>query len=91
MDTKDYPQAVATMKRLRMQYPDTTYYDTALYAEAMAHQEMGNRQLAVSIYEDLRYKHTGVDILGITMAKDNILSRAWFERASNALDSMGAG
>ncbi|MEE9335890.1 MAG: tetratricopeptide repeat protein [Granulosicoccaceae bacterium] len=91
MDTDEYPQSVATMKRLRKQYPDTTYYDTALYAEAMAHQEMGNRQLAVSIYEDLRYKHTGVDILGITMAKDNILSRAWFERASNALASMDAG
>lgn len=91
MDTKDYPQAVATMKRLRAEYPDTTYYDTALYAEAIAHQEMGNRQLALSIYEDLRYKHTGVDVLGITMAKDNILSRAWFERANNALESMNAG
>lgn len=91
MDTNDYPQAVATMKLLRKQYPDTTYYDTALYSEAMAHQEMGNRQLAVSIYNDLRYKHTGVDVLGITMPKDNILSRAWFKRASSALQSMDAG
>ena len=91
MDTKDYSQAVASMKQLRTQYPDTTYYDTALYAEAMAHQEMGNRQLAVSIYEDLRYRHTGIDVLGITLAKDNILSRVWFERADNALESMGAG
>jgi tetratricopeptide (TPR) repeat protein len=88
MDTNDYPQAVATMKQLRKQYPDTTYYDTALYSEALAHQEMGNRQLAVSIFKDLQYKHTGVSVLGVTLPKDNMLSRVWYQRATDALASM---
>jgi len=91
MDTNNYHKAVATMKQLRTQYPDSTYYDTALYSEALAHQALGNRQLALSIYEDLRYKHTGVDLLGVTLPKDNILSRAWFKRATAALDDMKAG
>ncbi len=90
MDTNNYPQAVATMKQLRKQYPDTTYYDTALYSEALAHQEMGNRQLAVSIFKDLQHKHAGVSVLGVTLPKDNMLSRVWYQRATDALASMDA-
>lgn len=85
MDKEDYAAAERKMKALRANYPDSNYYDTALYSEALAHMEMGNRQLARSIFEDLKYRHTGIDSLGFTFAKDNIISRMWFERADNAL------
>lgn len=90
MDEKDYSAALQTMQKLRNEYPDSTYYDTALYSEAMAQQELGNSAIAREILLDLRYRHTGVDTLGITLAKDNLVSRLWFDRANEALDRMGA-
>lgn len=90
MDQKDYAAAQKTMQQLRRSYPDTTYYDTALYSEALALQSLGNENLATEILLDLRYKHTGIDTLGITLPKDNIVSRMWFDRASNALETLGA-
>lgn len=90
MDEKDYTEALRTMQRLRKEYPDSTYYDTALYSEAIAQQEIGNDAVAREILLDLRYRHTGIDTLGITMAKDNLVSRLWFDRASAALDNMGS-
>lgn len=90
MDKKDYAAAEKSMKALRNDYPDSNYYDTALYSEGLAHQEMGNRQIARNIFEDLKYRHTGAEAFGIALAKDNILSRMWFERAENALDALGS-
>ncbi|MGQ7846214.1 tetratricopeptide repeat protein [Granulosicoccus sp. 3-233] len=89
MDEKDYSAALQTMQRLRNEYPDSTYYDTALYSEAMAQHELGNSAIAREILLDLRYRHTGVDTLGITLAKDNLVSRLWFDRANEALERMG--
>lgn len=90
MDEKDYSAALSTMQKLRNEYPDSTYYDTALYSEAMAQQELGQTAIAREILLDLRYRHTGVDTLGITMPKDNLVSRLWFDRANEALDRMGS-
>jgi len=88
IDKKDYAAAEKSMKKLRTDYPDSNYYDTALYSEGLAHQEMGNRQLARNIFEDLKYRHTGVEVLGIELAKDNLLSRMWFERAEQAIAAL---
>lgn len=88
IDKKDYAAAEKNMKQLRTDYPDSNYYDTALYSEGLAHQEMGNRQLARNIFEDLKYRHTGAEAFGIELSKDNILSRMWFERAEEALDAL---
>ena len=90
MDEKDYAGALRSMQQLRKEYPDSTYYDTALYSEAIAQQEIGNHSVAREILLDLRYRHTGIDTLGITMAKDNLVSRLWFDRASTALDKMSS-
>lgn len=90
MDQKDYTAALRTMQELRNRYPDSTYYDTALYSEAIAEQEMGNTAVAREILLDLRYRHTGVDTLGVTLPKDNLVSRLWFDRASEALERLGA-
>ena len=88
MDEKNFAEALDTMQLLRRQYPNSTYYDTALYSEAIAHQEMGNLVVAKEILLDLRYRHTGVDVLGVTLAKDNLVSRLWYERANTALESL---
>ncbi len=90
MDEKDYTAALRSMQQLRKEYPDSTYYDTALYSEAIAQQEIGNNAIAREILLDLRYRHTGIDALGITMARDNLVSRLWFDRASTALANMGS-
>ena len=90
MDEQDYAAAQKTMQQLRRTYPDTTYYDTALYSEALALQSLNKAELATEILLDLRYKHTGVDAFGIALPKDNILSRVWFDRASEALENLGA-
>ena len=90
MDEKNYADAYLTMQQLRKQYPDSTYYDTALYSEAIAKQALGELVVAQEILLDLRYRHTGVDVLGVTLAKDNLVSRLWFDRANTALDSMGS-
>lgn len=88
IDQKDFVAAEKSMKQLRADYPDSNYYDTALYSEGLAHQRMGNRQLARNIFEDLKYRHTGMAAFGIELAKDNIISRMWFERADQALLSL---
>ncbi len=88
IDRKDYAAAEKSMKQLRTKYPDSNYYDTALYSEGLAHQEMGNRQLARNIFEDLKYRHTGLEAFGVELAKDNIVSRMWFDRAEQALAAL---
>lgn len=90
MDKKDYAQAQETMQELRKEYPDTTYYDTALYSEALAYENLGQTDSARLIFEDLKYRHTGMSAFGVSIAKDNLVSRVWYERASNALDSLDA-
>jgi len=90
MDRADHASSLQSFQALRSRYPDTTYYDTALYGEALAQQGLGNHVLARSIYLDLRLRHTGVDTLGITLPKDDLLSRLWFERASDGLASLDA-
>ncbi len=89
MDENNYAGALDTMQQLRKQYPDSTYYDTALYSEAIALQELGNIDAAREILLDLRYRHTGIDTLGVKLPKDNIVSRLWFERANTALETIG--
>ena len=88
MDRGDHAAALQSLQRLRRAYPDTTYYDTALYGEALAQQGLGNDTLARSVFLDLRYRHTGVDTLGVTLPKDDLVSRLWFDRASEGLASL---
>jgi len=90
MDQKEYESAQSTMRQLRQDYPNTTYYDTALYSEALALQALGRTETATEILLDLRHKHTSVDVLGITLPKDNLLSRVWFDRSTQALEDIGA-
>jgi len=85
MDTREFAAAQQTMQQLRNRHPDTTYYDTALYSEALALQSLGKIDTAREILLDLRHRHTSFEALGIALPKDNMLSRVWFDRASDAL------
>lgn len=87
MDTADYRSARDSMQQLREQYPDTKYYDTALYSEALANDEMGEKDSAGTLYKDLKNRHTseGAKMLNLDLPKDNYLSRLWFDRAKQGL------
>lgn len=88
MDRNEPAEALQRLVALRSSYPDTNYYDTGLYAEALAQQKLGNDALARSVFLDLRYRHTSVDAFGVKLPKDNIMSRMWFERATEGLASL---
>lgn len=85
MMLSDAQSALSTLQRLRSDFPDTRYYDSALFAEANAHISLGNQDIAREILLDLRYRHQGTDVLGIQLPKDNLESRLWFKRASDVL------
>jgi len=80
--------ALRAMQKLRELFPDTSYYETSLYSDAIAQIEIGNELLAKDILLDLKKRHTGIDTLGIQLPKDNLLSRMWFERATQMLESV---
>ena len=87
MDTSDYRGARDSMQQLRTQYPDTKYYDTALYSEALANDELGEKDSAGELFQDLKDRHTseGAKMLSLDLPKDNYLSRLWFDRAKQGL------
>ena len=87
MDSEDPTGTLRSMQVLRESFPDTTYYDTSLYSEAMAQIDIGNELVAREILLELKDRHTGIDTLGIQLPKDNLLSRLWFDRATQVLDN----
>lgn len=88
IDLDDPAGSISSMQAVRSIFPDTTYYDSSLYSEAVAQLELGNASLAETILLDIRARHTGIDALGIQLPKDNLLSRMWFERSSTLLESV---
>ncbi len=88
MDQEDYAAARDTMFRFRQKHSDSTYYDTALYSEAIALEELGEANAAASRLNELvdRHKSDTWAAINLNIAKDNYLSRLWFDRANQALD-----
>ena len=87
MDLHDPTNALRSMQVLRESFPDTTYYDTSLYSEAIAQIEIGNELVARQILLELKDRHTGIDTLGIQLPKDNLMSHLWFDRAKQILEN----
>lgn len=85
MDNFDFTSAHDQLQSLRFDFPQSRYYDTALYSEAIAQEQLGNRHLATSKLSELRDRHTGVAMAGIAWPADNTLSRLWFERSDSRL------
>ncbi|MFK7992676.1 MAG: tetratricopeptide repeat protein [Granulosicoccus sp.] len=88
IDLNDPANALRSMQTLRKVHPDTTYFETSIYSEAIAQIELGNQMVAKKILLELKKRHTGIDTLGIQLPKDNLLSRMWFERATQMLESV---
>ncbi len=85
MDNYDFQRAHNTLQSLRYAHPDSRYYDTALYSEAIAQEQLGNRQLAISKLQELRERHTSISIGGLQIARDTFSARLWFDRSNERL------
>lgn len=88
IDLNQPEDALQTMSDLRKSHPDTSYYDTSLYSDAIAQIELGNTTRARKLLQDLKERHTGIDTLGIQLPKDNLVSRMWFKRSDQLLDTV---
>ncbi len=86
MDNYDYQTATERLQYLRFNFPESRYVDTALFAEAISHEQLGDSSSAVARMTELRDRHTGVSFAGIELAKDEYISRLWFERSTNRIE-----
>ncbi len=86
MDNYDYQTAVERLQYLQVNYPESRYIDTALFAEAISHEQLGNSDTALATMTTLRDRHTGLSLAGFSIAKDQYASRLWFERSSKRIE-----
>lgn len=86
MDNFNFELAHDQLQSLRYSQPQSRYYDTALYSEAITQEQLGNRDLAVAKLQELRDRHTGISLAGIAWPRDAYLSRLWFDRSDNRLE-----
>jgi len=86
MDHYDYQRASQLLQQLRNNYPDSRYIDTALFAEAIVFEQTGDSESAIARMEELRDRHTGVSVAGMSWAKDQYVSRLWFERSTKRIE-----
>ncbi|MEM7256622.1 MAG: M12 family metallo-peptidase [Pseudomonadota bacterium] len=86
MDNYDFSRAHNTLESLRYADPQSRYYDTALYAEAIAQEQLGNRQLAITKLQELRERHSSLSVAGLYLPRDQFTSRLWFDRSNERLE-----
>ena len=86
MDNYDFQRAHNTLQTLRYAHPSSRYYDTALYSEAIAQEQLGNQPLAISKLEELRERHSLISVAGLNLPKDSFMSRLWFDRSDERLN-----
>lgn len=86
MERFDYEEARRLLIELVQNTPDTAYLDAADYLNAIALEQSGNTAQAIQQFEALRDRHTGVSLpFGYRVARGNVLSRYWFDRANQRL------
>lgn len=88
MDNFDFSASAQVMSALRAEYPDSKYYDTALYSHAIAEEQQGNISSARQLLSELRERHTlfSIKLIGFAFPKDRLTSRYWFERSDQRLN-----
>jgi len=86
MDHYDYHSAIDLLETLRYNYPDSRYVDTALFAEAISHEQLGSSQQAIAKMTELKDRHIGLSVGGISWARDEYTSRLWFERSTKRIE-----
>ena len=89
MDMDEPAAALDEFAALAERHPQSSYRDTALYAEAIARERLGEDRIAAELYTELLDRHTAAELLGVRVAKDSIESRLWFARAERALETLG--
>lgn len=90
MERFDYDAALSQLRQLDVLTPDTAYTDAADYLEAIAYEQSGRTTQAIELFEALRARHTSVSLpFGYRIAKGNVLSRYWFDRADRRLEMLG--
>ncbi len=86
MERFDYEEARRLLIELVQKAPDTAYLDAADYLNAIALEQSGDTAQAILQFEALRDRHTGVSLpFGYRVARGNVLSRYWFDRANQRL------
>jgi len=86
MERFDYASAQAQLSELKRQQPDTAYRDAADYLSAIAYEQSGQTDSAMEQFAELRERHTSVSLpFGYRIARGNVMSRYWFERADRRL------
>ena len=86
MDQYDYQRASDMLQSLRYTYPESRYTDTALFAEAIVQEQLGNSDAAIAKMTELRDRHTGLSLAGFNLARDEYLSKLWFKRSSDRIE-----
>ena len=87
MDNFDFNESAQAMAALREQMPDSKYYDTALYSQAIAEEQQGNISKATELFNELRNRHTlfSIGLIEFALPKDQLTSRYWFKRSNQRL------
>ncbi len=90
VDQNDYQNSFISMQNLLETDPASSYADTALYSQGLAEYELGNIETAEEIFISLRDRHTGVkvDLFEMQWPKDNYVSRLWFDKADEQLETI---
>lgn len=86
-DQHAYNVAHQTLGALLELYPDTSYYNTAVFSRGIAQKKLGNTVLATQHFQELQDRHTGLslDIFNLRWPQDNFVARLWFTRAHEEL------
>ncbi len=91
MERFDYDTARAHLVELQQRVPDNAYSDAADYLNAIAYEQSGQTAQAVNEFEALRDRHTSVSLpFGYRIARGNVMSRYWFDRADRRLKILAA-
>jgi len=86
MERFDYAAARIQIAELKTRLPETAYLDAAQYLNAIALEQSGQTASAVDAFQELRDKHTSVNLpFGFSVARGNVMSRYWFDRADRRL------
>lgn len=88
MDLERPAAAGTTLARLLERYPDTSYADSALYARGIASRETGEFDAARAQFQQLLDRHTARTTFGVPWPRDNVVSRLWFDRAEDGLETL---
>lgn len=87
MDQFDFSAAGKAMAGLQNEFPDSTYFDSALYSQAIAEEQQGNSSVATELFTKLRQRHTAhsITVFDFVWPKDQLVSRYWFSRSNDRL------